>query len=429
MKKVFPTLFIPLLGFAQAQEPNPELFLRRDLAQKSYDCNATTDATTTWEQTLQTCNLQSQHLSFTACTKINTGQRHNDYQSSAHSYAYYVKQFFTFKTCYHGNDWKKLYFWEQGGDEMCKMQTEHTLSIKDYFHATADCVNGFCSACYKQCEGGRRLGDEEEDMNANDNDGGAYDWSQISMKCNVCETGCSSYATLVANYGGNDNNNVQSPYCTRVFDQTGTDYYYGPRCSDSGGVSMGFFFDNQCELNVKKDISVDESANSALSSSFDLFSFVHGICHDCATGVCESVYDAAYHCSNDNGTYVAEGSYIVQEYEGGYGNDEAMESGEELCSKTHKLKDIVYYHNHSSRIKTEKRIAETVGFVLLGLLVAGFAAFGFISYTYYVRHCVDWGDSNLMCWTEGCGGCGGKDYDEDEDDVVSRKKRKGRRLV
>ena len=47
---------------------------------------------------------------------------------------------------------------------------------------------------------------------------------------------------------------------------------------------------------------------------------------------------------------------------------------------------------------------------------------------------MDWGDSNLMCWTDGCGGCGGDlgdtgDDDDDDDDVVTPTKKKGRRLV
>lgn len=329
------------------------------------------------------------------------------------------------------------------------METEHTMSVPDYFYATQNCVDNYCTECYNQCGGGNDGGgdgdrmlssednsrDEDDAMNnGNGQQGYDYDWSTISMNCNSCETGCSSYATLSGIYGGNYDN-YYPPYCTQVYDQSGTDYYYGPKCTENGGVAMGFFFDNKCELNVKKDITIDESS-STISSTFDVFAFVHGICHDCATGVCESVYDAAYHCTADNGTYVAEGSSIINEYEGGYYNnkdngEDEVEAVEELCLKTHKLKDIVYYHNHSSRVKAEKKAWEIAGFVALGVVCCAVAAFGFVSYTYYVRHCVDWGDSNLMCWTE-CGGCGGDigDVGDDEDDVVvTKKNKKGRRLV
>ena len=316
------------------------------------------------------------------------------------------------------------------------VETEHTLSVPDYFYATQGCVDGYCSECYNQC-GGRMLKEDDEEHDDAMNGGWqqqrqGYDWSSTSMNCNSCKTGCASYATLAGNLGGNYDN-YYPPYCTQVFDQSGTDYYYGPKCTENGGVQMGFFFDNKCELNVKKDVQIDESTSS-LSSSFDVFSFVHGICHDCATGVCESVYESSYHCTAENGTYVAEGGSIMNEYEGGYGNNkdsndgEELEAAEELCVKTHKLKDIVYYHNHSSRVKAEKKVWEVVGFVALGIVLLGMAGFGFVSYTYYVRHCVDWGDSNLMCWAEGCGGCGGEVGDED-DDVVITKKKKGRRLV
>jgi hypothetical protein len=252
------------------------------------------------------------------------------------------------------------------------------------------------------------------------------------MNCNSCKTGCDSYATLAGLAGNGNYNNFYPPYCTQVFDQSGVDYYYGPMCTENGNVAMGFYFDNKCELSVKKDVTIDESGSS-ISSSFDVFSFVHGICHDCATGVCESVYESAYHCTADNGTYVAEGGSIMSEYQGGYNQNskdggEDMEAAEELCVKTHKLKDIVYYHNHSSRVKAEKKAFEVVGFVALGLVLFGLVGFGFISYTYYVRHCVDWGDSNLMCWTDRCGGCGGDIGDDDDDDVLPTKK-KGRRLV
>lgn len=333
-----------------------------------------------------------------------------------------------------------MYFWEQHSDEVCKVETEHTISIPDYFYATQSCVDAYCTECYNQCDGERNLQGEEEN-DAQNNNGGqqnqGYDWSSSSMNCNSCKTGCSSYATLAGMMGGNNNNRqYYSPYCTQVYDQSGTDYYYGPTCTSNGGVAMGFFFDNQCELNVKKDVTIDESV-STIGASFDLFSFVHGICHDCATGACESVYESAYHCSAENGTYVAEGGSIINEYEGGYNqnskDEEDLEAAEELCVKTHKLKDIVFYHNHSSRVKAEKKAWEVVGFVALGLLLLGVAAFGFVSYTYYVRHCVDWGDSNLMCWTDGCGGCGGDlgdtGDDDDDDDVVTPTKKKGRRLV
>ncbi|KAL3776843.1 hypothetical protein ACHAWO_004248 [Cyclotella atomus] len=432
--KVAPLSLVTILGLAKGQYyEQSNLRLLSSSSSSKYECNATNaDDLSQWESTLDTCNLESQHLSFRACTKINTGKRNNDYQSSAHSYAYYVKQFLTFKTCYHGSNWKKLYFWEQHSDEVCKVETEHTISIPDYFYATQKCVDSYCTECYNKCGERRLQEDEGNDANANQ----AYDFNSASMNCNSCKSGCTSYATLAGILGDNySNNQYYSPYCTQVIDQSGVDYYYGPVCSSNGGVSMGFFFDNQCELNVKKDIAIDETS-STVSSSFDLFSFVHGICHDCATGICEDVYESAYHCTADNGTYVAEGGSIINEYEGGYNqnskDEQDLEAGEELCVKTHKLKDILFYHNHSSRVKAEKKAWEVVGFVALGLLVFGVAAFGFISYTYYVRHCVDWGDSNLMCWTDGCGGCGGDlgDDEDDEDDVVTpSKKKKGRRLV
>ncbi|KAL3791238.1 hypothetical protein HJC23_000855 [Cyclotella cryptica] len=415
----------PLLEVSRAQErsntaPTDRTNSLRILEnQNSYQCSANnTDDLSEWEEVLDTCNLESQHLSFMACTKINTGERHDQYQSSAHSYAYYVKQYFTFKTCYHGQSWKKLYFWEQGADEVCKLNAEHTLSVEDYFYATSECVDNYCSACYNQCGGnGRGLGEEN---------GGeqGYDWSSNGMNCYYCTKNCRSYATLHGNYGGNNDGKYYSPHCTKVFDQSGTDYYYGPVCTEQGGVGMGFFFDNKCELNVKKEITIDESSSS-VSSSFDVFQFVHEICHDCATDVCESVYNSAYHCSARNGTYITEGADILQEYEG---YEEDMEAAEELCLKTHKAKQIIYNHNHSTRASAVKREWEAVGFVALGLVLVGVVAFGFISYTYYVRHCVDWGDSSLMCWSEGCGGCNGGDVDDD-DDVISVKKKKGRRLV
>ena len=323
------------------------------------------------------------------------------------------------------------------------METEHTLSIPDYFYATQSCVDSYCTECYSQCSG-RKMQEDDNDNNAQYNNGQqqqqGYDWSSSDMNCNSCQNGCSSYATL-AGMNGNYNGNQYSPSCTQVIDQTGTNYYYGPQCTSKGGVAMGFFFDDECELSVKKDVTIDESV-STISSSFDVFSFVHGICHDCVTGACEAVYESSYHCSADNGTYVAEGGSIINEYEGGYNQnsgdsgdsgDEDMGAAGELCEKTHKLKDIVFYHNHSSRVKAEKNALEIIGLVALGLLLLGVAAFGFISYTYYVRHCVDWGDSNLMCWTEGCGGCGGDNGDDDDDDEAitpsKKKDKKGRRIV
>lgn len=428
-----------ILGLTKAQYESPN-FLRSLSSSNNYECNAT-DASdlSNWEQTLDTCNLDRQHLSFRACTKINTGEKNNQYQSSAHSYAYYVKQFLTFKTCYHGSSWKKMYFWEQHSDEVCEVETEHTISIPDYFYATQSCVDSHCTECYNQCGGRKMREDEENDdaQNNNEQQQQGYDWSSSSMNCNSCKTGCSSYAILAGISGNYNQNQYYPPYCTQVSDQSGTNYYYGPKCNANGGVSMGFFFDDACELNVKKDVTIDESVSS-ITSSFDVFSFVHGICHDCATGACEAVYESAYHCTAENGTYVAEGGSIMNEYEGGYNKnsgDADMEAAEELCVKTHKLKDIVFYHNHSSRVKAEKNALEIIGFVALGLVLVGVAAFGFISYTYYVRHCVDWGDSNLMCWADGCGGCGedlGDTEDDDDDDVITpskKKDKKSRRLV
>ena len=267
------------------------------------------------------------------------------------------------------------HFWN--GD-MCR-RVRHVVRMDDYFQATRGCVRAYCERCDDAC---------------------AYE-GECDM---ACAEDCASYYNVTEG--------TMSYYgCAGPYTATdGLEYYYGPICSSSGGVTRGYFLDEDCEGSVGLSDDVEFYTEPW---AFDMFKFVNATCTGCTLGdVCETLYDSSFHCSDRSATAVATGEsaswqHMEQSMRTGGGasedgersenpedgnnkeDEEKMEYTNQLCFVTSTGKRIEEYEAHrANRPMTAFQIyAVFIGVVAgLVLLTVGPIWLGLMCLKYHERH-------------------------------------------
>lgn len=112
------------------------------------------------------------------------------------------------------------------------------MRMDDYFRATSGCVNNYCDLC------------DDDD----------------------CSSDCERYALMAAATSEDGNSTYNG--CSATTSSEGLRYFYGPQCTDEGDVTMGYYFDKQCQLNATRRGSIYSPESFV---SFDVLSFVHSV--------------------------------------------------------------------------------------------------------------------------------------------------------
>jgi hypothetical protein len=159
----------------------------------------------------------------------------------------------------------------------------------------------------------------------------------------------------------NENDDDESQYteCVAAFQEDGMQLYYGPQCSDDGGIVIGVFYDNECTIKTKHE-----------SPSLDYLKFgvVQSGCVDCSSdqgqNTCTNLYGEAYHCMS--------------------GQDQRGQNDQmSVCSTVKKAMTSVDYSGvkkrHSGKDLFVKVFISFLTLSLIGMLL-------FFSYSYYYRH-------------------------------------------
>lgn len=319
-----------------------------------------------------TVKFPSFHLKYSGqCTRVRDGTNQH-YKTSSHSYRSNYKQVLTFRTCK-----GKSHFWDLS---FCNRTVQHVVEMEDYFKGTRNCMQDYCNECYSSC-------------------------TNATTCHSSCATKCSKYYAMSENG------------CSQVYARNGNTYYYGPQCNDKGGMKMGYFYDNECQLRVEGTHVWAASGVSFLN--FDVFKFVNDICtKDCtANGNCEDFYDTSSHCLR-NLTAVAytspmRSSFVDEENE--HGDEHRNEVHGEGCeilykAKQNSAKDASKSSSSSSSSSssnnrsssrnsrnqlTAGKFVSSLFTTLVIVSAASLAAFLAVSYTYYARHRLSWGVSSL----------------------------------
>lgn len=149
--------------------------------------------------------------------------------------------------------------------------------------------------------------------------------------------------------------------CTYSGADNGIDYYLGPQCSDTGGLIIGTFYDDECTV---------KASYSAPSFSYTTFSAIQTTCQSCANGGCDDLVEDSHQCSN--------------------GYDLAGDDDEGVCKAAKRATAVVDY----SRVKARNSGAVLFAKVCIGMLVIGLVGGAmFFAYTYYIRHRGDRSDN------------------------------------
>ncbi|KAL7496929.1 hypothetical protein ACHAWT_005838 [Skeletonema menzelii] len=142
--------------------------------------------------------------------------------------------------------------------------------------------------------------------------------------------------------------------CTYGGAEDGVDYYLAPQCSDTGGLIIGTYYDDECTV---------KAGYSAPSFSYSTFSTIESSCQDCSYGGCDEVAGEAHQCVN--------------------GKDIAGDDDEGVCSVVKRTLANVDY----SKVKNRHAGAVLFAKVFVSMLIIGLIGGAmFLAYTYYVRH-------------------------------------------
>jgi hypothetical protein len=151
--------------------------------------------------------------------------------------------------------------------------------------------------------------------------------------------------------GGGETNFLECAYGGQ---ENGVNYYLGPQCSDTGGLVIGTFYDEDCTV---------KASYSAPSFNYYTFSSIQSACRDCADGGCEDLVNDSHQCVN--------------------GKDIAGEDNVGVCSAAKRATAEVDY----SRVKKRNSGAILFAKVFIAMLVIGLVGgFMFLAYTYFLRH-------------------------------------------
>ncbi|EED93027.1 predicted protein [Thalassiosira pseudonana CCMP1335] len=318
-----------------------------DVEEESFD---TTFASTVYVAKEQVYNDVSPYtLRFNGrCTSIKAGVNYN-YHSDANHYANNYEQYLTFHTC----PTSKRLSWGSG----CNKAVEHNATSINATN-TVD----FCEAkCISSCNSYASM------TGSNANDAYAYDGG--------------SY--LDTYYG-----------CSQVTDQTqGYTYYYGAMCSEKGGLTMGYYFDEYCQVNA-----TTRSISSVASFiDFDVFGFVNEICIAPLTAVLilnrmiVGTYDNSGDQGKDGNNEERHEREDNREEEDRNSRDsqEFEMSGEDVCFAVYTAEHFQSIRNKEIAVhylKTTGGFMKHVSIIACYTMLICGAVFIFVSYNYYARH-------------------------------------------
>lgn len=169
------------------------------------------------------------------------------------------------------------------------------------------------------------------------------------------------YATDMATFLQASINNVggggdETAYldCTYGGAENGVDYYLAPQCSETGGLIIGTYYDDECTV---------KAGYSAPSFSYSTFSSIESTCQDCSNGGCDEVAGEAHQCVN--------------------GADIAGDDDEGVCSAVKRALSVSDF----SRVKKRHAGAVLFAKVFVSLLILGLIGGAmFLAYTYFLRH-------------------------------------------
>ena len=366
-----------------------------DVEEESFD---TTFASTVYVAKEQVYNDVSPYtLRFNGrCTSIKAGVNYN-YHSDANHYANNYEQYLTFHTC----PTSKRLSWGSG----CNKAVEHNVRIEDYFASASSCVNDYCERCNYECV-------QATSINATN----TVDFCEAK-----CISSCNSYASMTGSnandaYAYDGGSYLDTYYgCSQVTDQTqGYTYYYGAMCSEKGGLTMGYYFDEYCQVNA-----TTRSISSVASFiDFDVFGFVNEICSD-SFETYEAVYNASYSCTTNDGAYLEsdDSGYDRRLQEEGNSGDQGKDgnkeerherednreeedrnsrdkqefemSGEDVCFAVYTTEHFQSIRNKEIAVhylKTTGGFMKHVSIIACYTMLICGAVFIFVSYSYYARH-------------------------------------------
>jgi hypothetical protein len=172
-------------------------------------------------------DYSNSHLKWNGkCTPVNAG--FNENYRRGNSYETNYESYLTFYTC-------------KGWYQSCDKSVEHAIRMDDYFLATSSCVQDYCNTC--------------------DSDS--------------CTSDCEMYAdmTMSSRYYIESGNNTYNG-CSVAKSLEGLRYFYGPQCNDDGDLTLGYFFDKNCQLNATRRGHINSTESFI---DFDVFSFVHSV--------------------------------------------------------------------------------------------------------------------------------------------------------
>ncbi|EJK63079.1 hypothetical protein THAOC_16287 [Thalassiosira oceanica] len=282
-------------------------------------------------------DLTGYSLSYSNCVRVKIPQEQDDdavegnvnfYNGRYHA-QYQI--FATFHVCGTGNGYDQTC-------SACDYDVEYTADVGTFLEAGLGYYEDYCGACQNAC-GRRRL----EDADA-------------AVDCNSCSNACASYSA-----GGNDGND-ESMYvgCQEGFAEDGVQYYYGPQCSESGGIVVGVFYDDECTIKTKHDPP---------QYGYYKFGALTEGCLDCsasedAAETCNGMYGDSFHCLNGS-------------------DQQGQDNDMKVCST---VKTALMHVDYSN---VKKRGSAAALFVEVFLALLSLSLFGgilLLTYTYYIRH-------------------------------------------
>mmetsp|Transcript_26236 Transcript_26236/g.54795 ORF Transcript_26236/g.54795 Transcript_26236/m.54795 type:complete len:502 (-) Transcript_26236:1058-2563(-) len=315
-------------------------------------------------------SISDYHLQFTTCTSVE-GSANKNYHSTTRGYRYAHHTYLHYHSCKNNTNQNQGYFFRHfWGSEMCH-RVSHVIRLDDFFQSTKACVSDYCVACNASC---------------------TYD-GQCS---DTCLDRCDSYYELTE--GTMDYYGCAGPYNAT----DGYEYYFGPVCSQSGGVTKSYFLDENCEISAfsVETIQFDDDPPSSL----DVFKFVDSICTSCTVDdVCENVYDSSFHCSDRtmNAVAIGEGtSWQPDEHSedegGGIDERQWMEFADQACYKTSTYNQKQQYQSHTgSEQMFHQDVINALMVVGITIMTVGLILFLAMSWKYHVRHSSTFGAETL----------------------------------
>ncbi|KAL3800121.1 hypothetical protein HJC23_001042 [Cyclotella cryptica] len=269
----------------------------------------------------------------------------------------------------------------------CDKTVMHAIRMDDYFRSTSSCVQDYCD----QCNGEH------------------------------CTSDCRNYVKMTSM---SDDGKRTYNGCTAITSIEGLRYYYGPKCTIDGHVTMGYYFDKHCQINATRRRGIISTESF---TSLDVFGFVQSICSNCNYfEACQGIYNSSFACMEGNGTFLWAGSNINlidavsadgynyksrREENFNDGDDEyELEKEEKIRTETFQTATKICIEVNSVKHLQEKSIRNItayyireLGIMLMDLFImAGIVAvtagiaFLVVAHSYYARHHAPWAQESVV---------------------------------